>query len=182
MSNQRSIFLLVIGISSVINGALNGFIIGMFHLAAVSPEQMLLRVGLPIVGYVVLANLALGRNARCFEGEPFKASREEYTQALKSLGAVPIRSIGLSIALELVLLAVIFIQGRAAGIPAEIKTLLFLVSLSVGMFVSVFIYVLSDGLVSKTLLSHNLTAYPRELREQHRFFAQKQPHELCVHC
>ncbi|MDR1400296.1 MAG: methyl-accepting chemotaxis protein [Treponema sp.] len=166
MFNQRSIFLLIIGVSSVISAALNWFILGMFRLATVSQTQSLLRVGIPIVGYVVLANLCLDRNARYFEEEAFKTSGEEYTHTLKKLGSVPILSIGLSIVLELVLLAVIFIQGTSAGIPEEIKMPLFLVSLSAGMFASIFIYVLSDGLVSKTLVSHSLTTYPRELREQ----------------
>jgi methyl-accepting chemotaxis protein len=115
---------------------------------------------------MALVNLVLGRNARFFDEEPFKAFGEEYVQVLKKLGAVPVKTISLSVALELVLLALLFIQGEAAGIPGEIKTILFLIALSGGMFVSILVYVWSDGLVSRTLISYNLTVYPREIREQ----------------
>ncbi|MDR1986259.1 MAG: methyl-accepting chemotaxis protein [Treponema sp.] len=167
--NQRSVFLFLIGITSVINGALNGFLLLLFRSGAVSPDQLWIRAGLPILGYMALVNLVLGRNARFFDGSSFKVSKsggDEYVQALKNLGAVPVKAISISVVLELAVLGLLFIQGEAVGIPGEISVILFLAALSGGMFMSILVYVLSDGLVSRTLISHNLYAYPRELREQ----------------
>jgi methyl-accepting chemotaxis protein len=67
--------------------------------------------------------------------------------------------------LENVLLAGLFIQGSAIGIPPGLGTSLYLVCLSLGLLVGTFIYVLTDRLVSKTLIANNLTTYPRDLRE-----------------
>jgi methyl-accepting chemotaxis protein len=155
----------IILVSTLLIGAADFLILFIFRVSAVSLMSMLLRIGLPCVGYVILTSLLLGSKARRFSSEQFKIPGKQYTDAVKHLGGLPIKVIALVVFCHLVFLGLIFIQGEQAGIPGEIKTFLFLTALSVGMFIGTFDYVLVDGLVSKTLMSNNLSAYPRDLRE-----------------
>jgi methyl-accepting chemotaxis protein len=140
-------------------------ILYIFRRSSVHVLQMLIRAGLPALAYGVLASLVLCRNAACFDAEKFKTAGDSYTEALKKLGAVPIRSIGISVVMLLILLGAIFIQGENAGLPEAAAPLL-LAIFSAGILISTFIYVISDGLVSKALVSYNITAYPRDFRER----------------
>jgi len=125
-----------------------------------------LRFGVPALAFVVVYCLILGQSAKCFDRAFFQDINEaEYFSRLKKIGAVPIKMIGLNVALHGIFLGAVFFIGDYLGVNAVMKTPLFLASLSFGMLVGTFIYVVSDGLVSLSLLDHNLTLYPRELRE-----------------
>jgi methyl-accepting chemotaxis protein len=126
---------------------------------------MPLRVGLPGLGFIVLSTLIMGTSARLFDSANFKTTGAAYGTALKKVGAVPIRMIALLTALENGLLAGLFVQRTSIGIPPGMGLTLYLVCLSLGLLVGTFIYVLTDRLVSKTLIADSLTEYPRDLRE-----------------
>jgi methyl-accepting chemotaxis protein len=125
----------------------------------------LTRAGLPGLGFIILTILVLGTGARSFDSAHFQVSGAAYGRALKKTGAVPLKVIAILTVLENVLLAGIFIQGPSAGIPPELGTTLYLLCLSLGLLVGTFAYVLTDRLVSKTLIANKLTEYPRDLRE-----------------
>jgi methyl-accepting chemotaxis protein len=125
---------------------------------------MAIRVWLPSLVYGILASLVLCRYGAAFNEEGFRASGDVYTKAIKRIGAVPIKAIGVSIIMLLAFLGVIFLQGEHAGLPGE-QAPLFLTVLSAGIMMNTFIYVIADGMVSRTLVFYNLTLYPRDLRE-----------------
>ncbi|MDR2158498.1 MAG: methyl-accepting chemotaxis protein [Treponema sp.] len=126
---------------------------------------MPLRVGLPGLGFIILSTLIMGLSARLFDSANFKAAGAAYGTALKKIGVVPLKMIALFTILENLLLAGLFIQGPSAGIPPGMGTTLYLVCLSLGLLVGTFVYVLTDRLVSKTLIANALSEYPRDLRE-----------------
>jgi methyl-accepting chemotaxis protein len=128
-------------------------------------STLLIRTGLPALAYWVLSSLILCRGGAAFDEAGFRASGNTYTRALKKLGAVPIKSIGLSIVFLLIFLGSVFVQGTRAGLP-DAPGPLFLMVLASGILLSTFIYVIADGMVSRTLISYALTSYPRDLREK----------------
>jgi methyl-accepting chemotaxis protein len=127
---------------------------------------MALRIGLPGLGYVVLATLILGTSARSFDSANFRVTGEAYLGALKNIGSVPIKMIAFMTVLENIFLAGLFVQGPSIGMPPGIGGSLYLMCLSLGLLVGTFVYVLTDRLVSKTLIGNELTVYPRDLREE----------------
>ncbi|MDR1099249.1 MAG: methyl-accepting chemotaxis protein [Treponema sp.] len=163
--NKKRDFLITLCVGNSANALIVFVLLFLFREASVPPFAMLLRVGLPGLGFIVLATLILGTSARFFDSGNFSVSGEAYTTALKKIGAVPIKMIALLAVLENVLLAGLFIQGAAIGIPPGLGTPLYIVCLSLGLLVGTFIYVLTDRLVSKTLIANNLSDYPRNLRE-----------------
>jgi methyl-accepting chemotaxis protein len=163
--DKKRNFLIILGAGNIANTVIVFGLLFLFREVSVPPLAMLLRVGLPGLGFIVLATLILGTSARFFDSGNFTASGEDYAAALKKIGAVPIRMIALLAVLENVLLAGLFIQGPAIGLLPGLETPLYVVCLSLGLLVGTFIYVLTDRLVSKTLIANKLTAYPRDLRE-----------------
>jgi len=108
----------------------------------------------------------LVRNSKCFDQVFFQnCAGDEYVARLKKIGAVPIKMIAIGIVLHSLFLVLVFFTGNWLGIEASIKTPIFLAALSFGMFVAIFLYVVGDGLVFKTMLGSQLTHYPRDLRE-----------------
>jgi methyl-accepting chemotaxis protein len=163
--NTGFVFLSITGASGLLTAAITFLILFIFRVPSVPPEQMALQIGIPGLVYIVLVFLLLGRSAGVFNPEHFKKSGEEYAEALKKLGSVPIKMILFSIVLEAAFLTLVFIRGEQAGISPLIKAPLFTAAFSAGMLISTFVYVLSDSLVSKTLIACKLTDYPRDLRE-----------------
>jgi methyl-accepting chemotaxis protein len=149
----------------MVNAVIVFVLLFLFREASISLPLMLLRVGLPGLGFVVLSTLILGRSAGLFDSANFKVGGAAYGEALKKIGAVPIRMIALLAVLENVLLAGLFVQGSSIGIPRGMGTPLYLACLSLGLLAGTFVYVLTDRLVSKILIANELTGYPRDLRE-----------------
>jgi methyl-accepting chemotaxis protein len=162
---KQFVFLLIISMGAAVTAVLNFVIIFLFRIPSVAGAELLLRVGLPGAAYTILVSFLLGRNASCFDTARLAASGEEYPRLLKKLGSTPVKMIALNVLFELAFLGLVFLQGEDAGIRKEIKTFLFLAALSLGMLIGTFVYVLTDSLVSKTLIAGNITAYPRDLRE-----------------
>jgi methyl-accepting chemotaxis protein len=165
LKKENIIFLVIITVSNMAAVIADFLILFIFRNPAASFTSMLVRIGLPALGYVLLVSLLLGRSGRLFDAKRFKVSGEQYTNALKKIGAVPIKMIVFIILCHIVFLVLIFSFGKQAGIREEVKSPLFFAALSVGMLVGTFVYVLVDSLVSKTLISNNLVSYPRDLRE-----------------
>ena len=108
----------------------------------------------------------LMQNAKCFDQGFFQnCAGNEYVARLKKIGAIPIKMIAIGIVLHSLFLVLVFFTGNWLKTDPSIKTPVFLAALSFGMFVAIFLYVVGDGLVFKTMLGSNLTRYPRDLRE-----------------
>jgi methyl-accepting chemotaxis protein len=163
--NKRHVFFAILSIANIINAVIVFVLVFLFRTASIPLPVMLLRVGLPGLGFIVLSTLLMGRSAGLFDSANFKVTGEAYGEALKKIGSVPIKMIALLAALVNVLLAAVFVQGSAVGIPQGMGTPLYLACLSLGLLAGTFVYVLTDRLVSKTLIANELTGYPRELRE-----------------
>jgi len=163
MKNQKYAFLTLV-IGTGIAMIMADFLILLFFGNSFS--QLCLRLGIPAILFLVLYCLILGRGARYFDYEYFtKLDGEHYLLWLKEIGAVPIKRIALNVVTHAAFLGIVF-SGGYLGIDPSIKGLLFLALLSFGMLVGTFIYVVGDGLVSRTLLAHNFTRYPFDCREK----------------
>jgi methyl-accepting chemotaxis protein len=149
-------------IGNALSAAVMLVILFIFRDVEVPTSRLMAPAGIFALVYAILASVVLCRNASCFNAEGLKGSGETYINALKNLGAVPIKTIGLSVLMQLLFLTAVFIRG--VGLPAG-RIPLFLTLFSVAVFASSFVYVVADGMVSSTLLSYNLTTYPRDLRE-----------------
>ncbi|MDR1100551.1 MAG: methyl-accepting chemotaxis protein, partial [Treponema sp.] len=163
---KRTLFIMLIGISGVITGIVNFLILFFFRTVPVSLNLMLLRVALPNLGYSVIVTILLGRQGSLFDETRLRVPGKDYLEALKKLGSVPVKMIAFVVLFEILFLGLLFLRGEAIGIGENIRTPLFLAALSAGMLVGTFVYVLTDALVSKTLIGAGLTAYPRDLREE----------------
>jgi methyl-accepting chemotaxis protein len=120
----------------------------------------------PALVFLAVYIAALMQNIRCFSKGFFQdCSGTEYVDRLKKIGAVPIKMIAMGIVLHSLFLVLIFFTGNWLEIDPSIKTPIFLATLSFGMFVAIFLYVVGDGLVFKAMIGSKLTRYPRDLRE-----------------
>jgi methyl-accepting chemotaxis protein len=158
-------FFIIICAGSIINTAVVIALWFLFRDPQVSVSVMPLRVGLPGLGFIVLSTLTMGTSAKLFDPANFKTTGEAYNRALKKIGIVPLKMIALLVIFENILLAALFAQGSAVGIPQGMGITLYLVCFSLGMLAGTFVYVLTDQLVSKTLIAGALSEYPRDLRE-----------------
>ena len=127
---------------------------------------LILKFGIPGAIFIVIYTLTLGMGSKCFGRKFFENVKgEEFTAHLKTIGAVPIKMIGMNVALHAIFLSVVFFGSDYLNIDSAIKTPLYLAALSFGMLVGTFIYVVCDGLVSHTLIDFNFYEYPGDLRE-----------------
>ena len=162
MLNSKKFLLLIILSGAALVTA--DFLILSFFGIPVS--RLWIRFGLPALAFLILYIPLLGRNARCFtHGYFLNLKTQEFSNRIKETGAVPIKMIALNVVSHAVFLGALFFHSGYLGIESGLRGALFLVSLAFGMLVGTFIYVAGDGLVSRTLLAHNLTQYPRDLRE-----------------
>jgi methyl-accepting chemotaxis protein len=128
---------------------------------------LLPRLGLPGLGFIIIYYFILGRSAQCFDETFFSDNKEdEYLARLKKIGAVPIKMIGLNVIFHALFLGIVFLNNKYLNIDPAIKGALYMISVSFGMLVGTFLYVMSDGMVSHTLISRNLAKYPHDLRER----------------
>jgi methyl-accepting chemotaxis protein len=164
MSNRRVFFFILVlftGIAMI----LADFLLLVFFNHQLS--HIILRLGIPGAVFIVIYTYLLGKSANCFDDEFFKNPHgEEFRRNLKKIGAVPIKMIAMNVVLHAVFLGAVFFRSEYLGVAPAMKSPLFLASLAFGMLVGTFIYVVSDGLVSKAIVSQKFTKYPRELREK----------------
>ena len=135
-------------------------------------SQLALRLGVPSFFFLIVYCVFLGRNAKCFSASFFKQinpgedQEEIFLYRLKKIGAIPIKMIAMNVLLHAVFLGCVYINGKYLPIYAGMRGPLFLASLAFGMLVGTFIYVMGDGLVSRSLIVQNFHCYPRGLREK----------------
>ncbi|MDR2314651.1 MAG: methyl-accepting chemotaxis protein [Spirochaetaceae bacterium] len=163
--NKKINFFIIIGAGNLINALVVFALLYLFRDPQVSAAAMPRRAGLPGLAFVLLSTLIMGISSRLFGSARFKTAGGAYDGVLKKIGAVPLKMIALLAVLENALLAVLFAQGPSIGILPEMGPTLYLVCLSLGLLVGTFVYVLTDRLVSKTLIAAALSKYPRNLRE-----------------
>jgi len=162
MKNNGVFFVILVILTGVAMVAADFFILLFFGH---SFSRIIARFGVPALAFVFVYSLILGRSAKCFGRTYFRDTGGEYGNRLKKIGAVPIKMIGLNVVLHAVFLGGVFINNEYLGIAPAMQGPLYLAALSFGMVAGVFLYVMCDGLVSRTLLAFNLSRYPRELRE-----------------
>jgi methyl-accepting chemotaxis protein len=163
MKNKKYTFLALIFLTGLAMLAAD-FLILIFFGSSFS--QLLFRLGIPAIIFLVLYCVILGQGAKNFNYNYFtKLDGEQYLLWLKKLGAVPIKRIALNVVTHVIFLSIVF-SGDYLGIDPSIKGTLFLAALSFGMLVGAFIYVAGDGLVSSTLFAHDFTRYPADCREK----------------
>ena len=163
MKDSKLFFLVLVVLTGIAMVAAD-FLILLFFEHALS--HIVVRFGIPALAFVIIYSLILGRSGKCFESDFFQhALSDKYADNLKQIGAVPIKMIGLNVVIHAVFLGCLYANSSYLNIEQEIKTPLYLASVSFGMVVGTFIYVVCDGLVSRTLIARNFTRYPRELRE-----------------
>jgi len=125
-----------------------------------------LKFGIPGAVFIVIYTGILGMSAKCFSRKYFANVTEDvFLTHIKVIGAVPIKMIGMNVALHAIFLSIVILGSDYLNIEAAIKTPLYLAALSFGMLVGTFIYVVCDGLVSHTLIDFDFHEYPRNLRE-----------------
>ena len=163
MKNSKLIFIVLVILTGIAMVAADFFILLFFGH---SFSRIIVRFGAPGLAFIIIYSLILGRSAKCFDQASFQNTQgDEYTGHLKQIGAVPIKMIGLNVVIHAAFLGCVFFNNEYLDIVPEIQGPLYLAALSFGMVAGVFLYVMCDGLVSRTLLALNLTQYPRELRE-----------------
>jgi methyl-accepting chemotaxis protein len=132
-----------------------------------SSASLITRFGLPGLAFLAVYCAILGKSANCFAHDFLNdASIDEFLAGLKKIGAVPIKMIGLNVVLHAAFLGAVFFGGNYLGVDPAMKSPLFLAALSFGLLVGTFIYVVCDGLVSRSLMAHNFTRYPQGLNEK----------------
>jgi methyl-accepting chemotaxis protein len=163
MSDKRSFYLTLVFLTGIAMIAADFLLLVFFEH---SFSRLILRLGLPGIAFIVVYTYLLGKSAKCFSPNYFKnASGDEYTNRLKKIGSIPIKIIAMNVVLHAAFLGIMFARNEYLGLTPAMKSPLFLAALAFGMLVGTFIYVVTDGLVSKTLSSHKFTKYPRDLRE-----------------
>ena len=123
--------------------------------------------GIPALVFFIVYLGVLRLNVKYFAPDFFQNCDEtEYVNRLKKIGAVPIKLIGLCVAIHTLFLAIVFFAGNWLGIDPVMETPLFLAILAFGLLIGTILYVMCDGLVFKTMIGNKLTKYPRDLRER----------------
>ena len=169
MYNKKTLFLALVFLTGIVMALADYLVLSFFgHSFSLGLKSASFpRFGIPALIFVAVYSIILGQKARCFGPAFFQGSSgEEFSNRLKIIGSVPIKMIALNVVLHLFFLGGIFFRGEYLGIDPAERTPLFLASLSFGMLVGTFIYVMSDGLVSRTLIAYNFAVYPCNLREK----------------
>ena len=138
----------------------------LFVFFGLSFSGLIVKFGIPGVLFIIIYTVTLGMSSKCFGKKYFEnVSGDELIAHIKAIGAVPIKMIGMNVALHAIFLSIVFFGSDYLNIESAIKTPIYLAALSFGMLVGTFIYVTCDGLVSNTLIDFDFHEYPRNLRE-----------------
>ncbi len=166
MKNKGNSFRLIVLAAGLIFVFLTAVDMGICRDRSVPPGAFFLIAAVSGLGFLVVASLVLGHFSKIFSYDFVGcADEEELKGALSVLGHTPLRSLIVFFTLALLSIALLVSLGSPIGLREEAKLPLFMFTLSWGMLVSAFVYVLSDRLVTKTLLDQRLVRYPYSLRE-----------------
>jgi len=122
---------------------------------------------IPAAVFFAVYIVILGLNIKFFHVKYFQGcTQEQYTARLVKIGAIPIKLIAIGVILHLCFLIIkFFIIGRLEIDPEKMMPM-FLATLSFGILVGTFLYVIGDSLVFKTLAASNVVNYPNDLRKK----------------
>jgi methyl-accepting chemotaxis protein len=174
--NKKTLFYLVIGAGALLSIGFDVFGLLYYGATTLSPVDLLVRGGLPALGYIVIYVLVLGRNAAFFDPRYLEtleagksrsaaeAGREQYRHSLERIGSAPIKMIAAHSLLQIALTGILVFSG-ILGVPPDVRAPIFLYMFSLGLLVGTFVYVLTDSLVSRALMAGEFIYYPRNLRE-----------------
>lgn len=116
--------------------------------------------------FFLLVYFILRRYCRIYD-YPFgerKKDVEQYKKALIILGETPLKSLILYIILVLIFILSLYIVSPFIGTNCNKLSILLLI-LSLGMLDGAFVFVITDRLGARVLLSHQLEYYPSDLRD-----------------
>ncbi|MDR2509284.1 MAG: methyl-accepting chemotaxis protein [Spirochaetaceae bacterium] len=151
--------------STAIAAAMLALIV-LFGGAPLEVRDIGLRLVIPLALYIIACTALVGRKIKFFAKNNFSAREGGlYHEALKRLGATPLKTLVIIALCSLVFLVPAVNLGGLTGISGEMKTPLFLLCFAIALLGAAFIYVLNDRLVTKVLAGYSLTSYPRTLRE-----------------
>ncbi|MFA6508236.1 MAG: methyl-accepting chemotaxis protein, partial [Treponemataceae bacterium] len=138
-----------------------------FRAPDASLAQVLIKVGLSGGFFILVSSLVLGLFAKRyrFDFAAHQGNADRYRQGLNAVGNTPLLSLITFVVLMTVFLTILFKAGSWAGLRSGVGASLFFLVFAFGMLSASFIFVLSDKLVTRTLLSCRLVKYPRTLRE-----------------
>ena len=154
----------LIGVAAIAAAFL--LLIVFFGGAPLGERDIVLRLVVPLALYMLVCAVLVGQKAKLFDSQRFKSGEPEaYQEALKKLGAAPLKTLVLITLCSLVFLIPAVNLGALLGIAPAMKTPLFLLGFAVALLGAAFVYVLSDRLVTRALSDNGLVSYPRNLRE-----------------
>jgi len=163
MKNEKYTFLTLIAVSGIAMVVADFLILLFFENTF---AQLRLHFGIPALIFLALYYFVMGRGANNFDYTYFtKLDDKQYLLWLTTLGAIPLKKLAFNVILHAAFLGIIFVSGLL-DIDHSIKGPLFLAMLAFGMMIGSFLYVLGDGLISRTLLVHNFNRYPHDCREK----------------
>ena len=134
----------------------------------VDASRPLVAGGIAALAFIVAGLLVLGGQIKRFRENMALLEREgaELKPLYASIGALPLDSLVIFLACALAELVALFALGDLVGLKPEGRLQLFLFCFSVGMLGAALIFILSDRIVSRSLLERNFQRYPVDLRER----------------
>ena len=180
--NKAALFLLLVVSTAIVTALGNFCVLYSFGSGTLPVLTVLGRFILPALLYVLAISALLGMNVRLFSSKDLNMEDEQFKKFLRKIGSLPIKSIAYIILLQaLFLLPVVFILGESLGLLQELRKFQYGACLAVGMAAGTLVYNMCEGLVTKTLASHYIKIYPRDLREnRHSLKACIIPVAMCV--
>ena len=164
MVNRKYTYLVLVFMTGIVMLAADLLLLYLFGDIHVSG---IMRFGAAAIAFLIIYCVVLGRSSKYLDSDFFKDNTwKQLETGLHRIGSVPIKSIGISIVIHSVFLAGVFINPAFLDMDASARFPVFLMTLSFGMIIGTFIYVICDGLVSKCLIAGKITGYPRDLREK----------------
>ena len=164
MSNKKYSFLVLVFVIGLILVMADFLILFFFDHAF---EHLITRIGLPGLAFIIINILIMGRFAKSFAPEFFQnTDSKQLGGKFKAMGGTPLKVFAMNILFHTIFLTAVFMPKGYLHIDPAIKNSLFMAAMSLGMLISTFIYVITDGLVSRTLIAYKISKYPRDLREK----------------
>jgi methyl-accepting chemotaxis protein len=138
-----------------------------FRDPTTAPTRPLWIVGGIGLAFALASALLVGGQAKAYDFA-FSSRQNDgdaYKTALESIGAAPLKGLGLSFLLIAIYAALLCAPGKLIGLGPVNRWTLYVYLLSVGMLEAAFTFVLTDRLGARTLLRNKIVRYPHDLRE-----------------
>jgi methyl-accepting chemotaxis protein len=119
------------------------------------------------LAYIAGNAITIWRRSMVYDYD-FAAHQNEhipFKKALVAIGETPLATLIVSFFFMVAYIGAICLLGRSIGLGPINRVTLFIYLMSFGMLNSAFIFVLSDRLGTKVLLTHRIVRYPHDLRE-----------------